>query len=168
MWRTVESYRLRFWPIFLVLFVGGRCLTLDLVMMDHRLNIHLSALVGSTVFLAAITTPLALLVASACTVRIDRDGLSRVEGWGLERKTVAWQDIVRVKPLNLPGFSTLRIWSRQKRHALRLPLFLVREARFRERVCELAGPLNPLTRYLQGDGALPRVTRIERATVPTP
>lgn len=60
-----------------------------------------------------------------------------------------WQDIEIVRPINLGGFRSLRLYSTQSKRVIWLPLYLSDRKGFKSAVMQFAPPDNPLRRYLE-------------------
>lgn len=76
--------------------------------------------------------------------RVSPAGLSGSNAWGWPL-TVPWRSIDQVKPFPLPGLPSLRVYSKETRLVLWLPLFLNDFPRFVELVEQYAGSNHPLT-----------------------
>jgi hypothetical protein len=148
----MEGYPERFYTRFEVLLgwfalVGGPIWAIAIVAPTHR---HWDAqlVLEVVALLAALCIVCAAAVVAAFPVRIGRAGIRSYDMWG-RYSSVPWNDIKRVEPRNYVGFPFLRIVSVSGR-VVYVTTWIRNPDIFLNRVGELAGAENPLTRALEG------------------
>jgi hypothetical protein len=85
-------------------------------------------------------------------VRVHPLGLRVYDGYG-RFFSVRWASVLEVQRLDLLSLPYLGVRTTEVRVRLVVPLFLTRQTEFERQVAELAGPLNPLTRYFRERGS---------------
>jgi hypothetical protein len=87
---------------------------------------------------AVVLAPAFFAYVRSLPVKVSADGFTCGNGFG-KLVTVPWESITRVKPLILPGFPYLMVWTTKTKLRLWLPLFLRDLPEFTEKVEANAG-----------------------------
>lgn len=144
-----HTYRISFWRIYFaavvyaqVLFAPGMWAVIYWQSVQAGLSFptdwQLGLYVAGSVAVALVLAPAFLAYVFTIPVKVSPAGFTCGNGFG-KLVTVPWDSITKVRPLYLPGFPYLMVWTTRTRLKLWLPLFLRDMPEFVERVEGFAG-----------------------------
>jgi len=136
-----KVFRSKYLPGFLsTLFLCG---VIEWIFVNYGRPHSWPQLVASVLFIALFTG----LVVFLYRVIVIEEGIYAYTWYGVYQY-LAWQDIISVSRMNIPGFGYLRVVT-QRGAVVWVPLFLKNFKEFREAILAYAGdPEHPLVKYL--------------------
>jgi hypothetical protein len=143
----VESFRLAFLPVFLLMLALGLLANGVWLLIFFVLKIKTAGLLVGLGGVTVVVVLLAFLAVVFFPTGVGSWGVRGYDAWGLYHN-VAWADVEAARPARLLGLRFLRVFPRGGRPVW-VPLFLSDMTRFRGLVAQHAGPGHPLTAALQ-------------------
>lgn len=117
-----------------------------IVRMDPIRSTAIAAALGALLLVPILVFGAIAPFAWLYRIRVHDGGLRGYDAYGRFR-SVLWSSMAKARPVALLGLEYLRIETPDPGVELVIPLFLSERARFERLVCELAGPINPMSRH---------------------
>ncbi len=158
--QPIESFRSSFPRLAVVMTASSFYLGVAMFIADRvaedGLNVDIRAMAVTVLIYPPLALPLAPILTAILVayfrVYIYADGIRSYDFWG-RYHYLQWSDIEMIRPINLLGFSYVRLYSNGKSPTISIPLFLVGIDRVKELVTQYAEPDNPLALYFEHDVA---------------